>query len=476
MNCTTLDACTSSYNELKARQEAMSGAYDMFWMVLATILVFFMQSGFAMLEAGTVRRMNVSNILFKNAFDPVLAALVWWSCGWGFAFGIDDEGKASNTVNGFIGNGDFFLTSNGHAFDQKNYHSFIFQWAFCATAATIVSGAIAERCYIVAYFTYSLALCGLIYPCVVHWTWSEQGFLSTTNSDFKRINHGMMDFAGSGVVHMVGGFSALAGAFVVGPRKIFDSSTQFAPHDKTLVALGTLILWFGWYGFNCGSTLGLSGNGGLVAGKVGATTTLGAAGGGLGVLLLNLALGNGLLFDPVCNGILAGLVSITAGCAVVEPYGAVIIGIIGGAVYFGATRLVKMAGIDDVLEASAVHGFCGYWGLTAVGFFATEANIEYAYGGTYGHDMVGVFYGGNGKQLGTQLLGGLIIAVWSFTLSLLLFLALKFGGVLRVPDWIEKYGLDDSEHGASAFSKSFQWGGGEVKEMTQKEPIADAEQ
>eukprot|EP01064_Diplonema_japonicum_P004118 TRINITY_DN12702_c0_g1_i1.p1 TRINITY_DN12702_c0_g1~~TRINITY_DN12702_c0_g1_i1.p1 ORF type:complete len:476 (+),score=75.76 TRINITY_DN12702_c0_g1_i1:53-1480(+) len=472
MNCSTIESCNASMVDLQGKLSDMNGAYDVFWVLMSMILVFFMQSGFAMLEAGTVRRMNVSNILFKNAFDPVLAAVVWWICGWGFAMGHDASGIGSDTVNGFIGNGDFFLVSDGEPHDPSNYHSFVFQWAFCATAATIVSGAIAERCYIVAYFVYGTLLCGFIYPVVVHWVWSDQGFLSATNTEFKRINHGLIDFAGSGVVHMVGGFSALAGAYVVGPRKTWNSDAKYVPHDKTLVALGTLILWFGWFGFNCGSTLGLSGDGALVAGKVGATTVLGAAGGGMGVLIMNLVLGQGLLFDPVCNGILGGLVSITAGCSVVEAYAAVIIGLIGGVVYYGSSMLVTKMGVDDVLEASAVHGFCGFWGLTAVGFFATHDNVNRAYGSTYGDDRVGVFYGGNGKQLGTQMLAGAIILTWSLGLSLILFMVLKLTDNLRVPEWVEKSGLDNSEHGASAFSKSFQWVGTELQpKEEQTEPI-----
>eukprot|EP01060_Flectonema_neradi_P017892 TRINITY_DN2473_c0_g1_i1.p1 TRINITY_DN2473_c0_g1~~TRINITY_DN2473_c0_g1_i1.p1 ORF type:complete len:497 (+),score=100.94 TRINITY_DN2473_c0_g1_i1:48-1538(+) len=473
--CTTIECLQPFVEEANASVSGMESAYDIFWVLLATVLVFFMQAGFAMLEAGTVRRMNVSNILFKNAFDPVLAAIVWWACGWGFAYGIDEDGF-NDSPNGFIGNGDFFLTSDGNI--MEDYHSFIFQWAFCATAVTIVSGAIAERCYIFAYFIYSLLLCGFVYPVVVHWMWSSEGFLSPFNTKYARLNVGVLDFAGSGVVHMVGGFSALAGAFVVGPRigwvenqkLLKEASTpeerhaleaKFAPHDKTLMTLGTLILWFGWFGFNCGSTLALSGGAARVAGKVGVTTVLGAAGGGLGALLMTVVFDaeHRLLLDPIFNGILAGLVSVTAGCATIEPYAALLCGAIGGVIYFGSSGLVARLEIDDVLEASAVHGFCGFWGLVATGLFATKQNVKAAYGdSTVMDDMTGAFYGGNGKQLGTQLLGGLLIAVWSFALSFLIFFVLKSTGNLRVPEWTELYGLDNTEHGASAFSKSFQWG------------------
>ncbi|KAJ9448441.1 Ammonium transporter 2 [Diplonema papillatum] len=493
-NCTVgntqCEALFQEYDVLAARKQVSESAYDTFWILLATILVFLMQSGFAMLEAGTVRRMNVSNILFKNAFDPVIAALTWWICGYAFAFGIDEDGVGGGTLNAFIGNGDFFFTSDGHV--EGNYILFLFQWAFCATAATIVSGAIAERCYIVAYFAYSTLLCSLVYPIVVHWVWSTEGWLSPFNSRFDRLNHGMIDFAGSGVVHMLGGFSALAGAFVVGPRlgwvdnkeKLAAATTVeerrqaeavFAPHDKTLMALGTLILWFGWFGFNCGSTVALSGGMAEVAGKVGINTVLGAAGGGLGIMLITVITDpeHRLLLDPVFNGILGGLVSVTAPCATVDPWAAVVIGLLGSGVYFCSANLVTKLNIDDVLDAAAVHGFCGYWGIIAAGIFSTKSNLAKVYGaeGDVLDDMAGFLYGGNGKQFGTQLLGGLVIFVWAFTLSFLLFFGLKLAGHLRVPEWTEMFGLDSEEHGAEAFSKSFHWAGQvEMKERVKEQP------
>eukprot|EP00494_Astrolonche_serrata_P025294 UN25555 len=291
---------------------------DTMWFIIMGVLVFFMQLGFTMLEVGAVRAKNVENILFKNLGDACIGAVVWFILGWAFAYGVSDD------PNEFIGNEDFAVH------EHEYFREWFFQWCFAATAATIVSGAVAERIELHAYFCYTVLMTGFIYPVVVYWVWSGEGWL-TYGKDY-----GIIDFAGSGVVHMVGGFCALAGAVVAGPRK-----GSIEVHSVPFQVFGTLILWFGWYGFNCGSTLGAQ-NGALnVAERVAVTTTLGAASGGLSAMILNKVIHDYWSAVYTCNGILAGLVSITANCHVISPGAAIVIGGLGGMFYTGASFALK---------------------------------------------------------------------------------------------------------------------------------------
>jgi len=414
---------------------------DTLWLLLAAFLVFFMQAGFAMLEVGSVSSKNAKNILLKNLMDVSLGGIFYWALGWGFSYG---------GSNPFIGGTEFFMIGT------EEYRSWLFQFAFAATAATIVSGSVAERTQFRAYFIYSIFLTAFIYPVVVHWVWSTDGFLSAFNSDSaSRIGGGMMDFAGSGVVHMTGGTAALVGAIAVGARHgRFDKATgkpQPKPgHNPVLAALGGFILWFGWYGFNAGSTLIFTGGAQFVAGKVAVTTTLAACGGGLTVLFIGRLATKSFDLSMALNGILAGLVSITAGCSVVDPWSSVLIGIIGGIVYFGFSRLLLRLKIDDPLDASPIHCFCGFWGVLSVGLFATPENVMNAYA-TDSLSNIGVFFGGDGTLFGVQLLGGIIIFCWTALLSSLVFFPLKKLRLLRVTAEVEDAGLDVHKHGGSAY-------------------------
>lgn len=440
---------------------------DILWLLLGAYLVFFMQCGFALLEAGSVRAKNTKNILLKNVLDACVGALVWWSWGYSFAYG--ENGALPNE---FIGGTNFFMANSDDVSPDpaekesgfNNASSFfafwMFQWAFAATAATIVSGAVAERCQFQAYLTYTFVLTGLVYPVVVHWVWSAEGWLSAFRDKdgdgeldilFDQ-SLGMVDFAGSGVVHMTGGGAALMAAIVLGPRYGrfgADGSVIDLPGSSVaLSTLGVLILWFGWYGFNPVSTLVFYGSM-YVASKCAVTTTLAAAAGGVTVLVVDVGFGNPPDVAPALNGILAGLVSITAGCSVVEPYAAAAIGVVGGLVYYFASMALKKMQIDDPLDASPVHFFSGIWGVISVGLFATPANLLNAYGSK---TDVGLLYGGNGAQLGVQLLGAASIAVWTCGISFVLFLMLKVFGILRVPQEEEITGLDISHHGGAAYN------------------------
>ncbi|CAD7698915.1 unnamed protein product [Ostreobium quekettii] len=447
----------------EGRQGQLSTDLDILWLLFGAYLVFFMQCGFALLEAGSVRAKNTKNILLKNVLDTSLGSLVWWA--WGFPFAYGENGDHPNE---FIGGTNLFMSNSNDVsprddevgFNNANrYFAFwLFTWAFATTATTIVSGAVAERCQFRAYVIYTIVLTGFVYPIVVHWAWSTEGWLSPfrVNGDGEKDivfsdTVGLIDFAGSGVVHMTGGAAALMAATVLGAR-YGRFSAEGKPiglpgQSVALATLGVFILWFGWYGFNPVSTAAFY-ESMYVASKCAVTTTLAASAGCSTVLTIHILMNGTPDVLPALNGILAGLVSITAGCSVVEPYGAVLIGMIGGAVYKAASAALLRLRIDDPLDAGPVHFFGGVWGVLSVGFFATPANLRNAYGVDVpmSEDSAGLFYGGNGKQLGVQILAVVAIAAWSCSISLMMFLVLKHYGVLRVPQDEEITGLDVSQH------------------------------
>jgi len=398
------------------------------WMILCGAQVFFMQLGFANLEAGSVSRRNVLNIIFKNVMDACLGSVVWFCLGYGFAWG---DGN-------FLGASSFFNVPYG---DNTNW---FFQWAFCVTASTIVSGAVAERMKLEAYFIYTITITAFIYPAIVHWVWHPEGWASASNPD---ATSPIIDFAGSGVVHMVGGWSGLMGAYIVGPRKgRFEEAPgaeDFTTHSIPLQAFGTLLLWFGWYGFNCGSTVavaGAMGTGALVA----VTTTLSAAAGGLTTAMLGRYLHGKWNIGLVCNGILGGLVSITAPCSVVAPGCALIIGFIGGLLYYGFSQLMLHLKIDDPLDAAAVHGCCGFWGVISVAIFSTkDYMLKAAYDRVADQDL--------GTRFWNQFSVALTIVVWTTALSgLMFFFADKSIGI-RTEGGAMIGGLDYRDFGTSGY-------------------------
>ncbi len=399
-------------------------ALDMIWLVIAAALVFFMQAGFAMVETGLTRAKNASNILMKNLMDFSAGALVFWAVGWALMYGV--------SAGGFIGSSQFFL--NGA--DSTVFRDWMFQVVFAATAATIVSGAMAERTKFKGYLVYSIFISALIYPISGHWIWNGSGWLAQL---------GFHDFAGSTVVHSVGGWTALAGAAVLGARKgkymtINGKTTvrAFPGHNMPLAALGVFILWFGWYGFNAGSTL--SGTD-LIIGRVAVTTTLAAAAGAIGAMFTSWIWFGKPEPSMSMNGALAGLVGITAGCAVVTPLGSIIIGVLAGVVVVAAVEFIdKVLHVDDPVGAISVHGVCGAWGTLAVGLFANTEEVK------------GLFYGGGVRQLGIQALGVLAVFAWVAIVGFALFYLIKKTIGLRVNETEELQGLDVSEHGADAYA------------------------
>jgi len=374
--------------------------------------------------------------------------LGWYFFGWAFAYGnasknkfIGSEGFAGSNFNEY---GDGFLgpdLSEG----QSVQLSWFFQWAFCTAAATIVSGGVAERVKSPTYAVYAFTMASFIYPVVVAWTWGY-GWLSTV------LDVGVMDFAGSGIVHLTGGVSALAGTVVLGPRKgRFEAPDEFAPHNLPLVVLGTFALWFGWYGFNPGSTLGMSSKEtGALAAQVAMNTTLSAATGGLVVFSIRYALMKKYDVGGLCNGILAGLVSITAGCGNVESGSAVAIGFVGAFVYQGASMLLVRLQIDDPVDASPVHGACGIWGTMAAGLFDWGAGFDHFNGWSGwscmqdgdGKCQTGI----GGAAVAAQLVLVLSVIAWAGSLSALAFLGLKVLGLLRIDEDTEDQGIDAKQH------------------------------
>src|SRR6056297_917868 len=411
---------------LKAVVDRFETALDMLWLILAAVLVFFMQAGFAMVESGLSRAKNAGNIMMKNLMDFSAGAVAFWALGWGLMYGA--------SVSGFIGSDQFFLSGA----DSALYRDWMFQVVFAATAATIVSGAMAERTKFGGYLIYSVFISALIYPISGHWIWNG-GWLAEL---------GFHDFAGSTVVHSVGAWAALVGAFFLGARKGKYVKVEgkikvraIPGHSMPLAALGVFILWFGWYGFNAGSTV--SGTDPDIA-HVAVTTTLSAATGAIGAMVTSwLWFGKP---DPSMslNGALAGLVGITAGTWVVAPLGALIIGLVAGVLVVASVEFIdKVLHIDDPVGAVSVHGVCGAWGTLAVGLFADGVNDV---------SIVGLFYGGGAGQLWIQLVGVAAVFAWAVLTAGILFGTLKAAGMLRVNGKEELMGLDIGEHGMESYS------------------------
>ncbi len=404
--------------------EELAISLDTVWMLLAAMLVFWMQPGFALCEAGFTRSKNSVNILMKNFVDFILGSLLFFFVGFGFMFGSDGAG--------FIGApnwGDLSFYKG----DLPVEGFLIFETVFCATAATIVSGAMAERTKFNMYLVYSAVISLLIYPVEGHWTWGG-GWLSEL---------GFHDFAGSAIVHSVGGVLALIGAIALGPRigkYGKDKKSRAIPgHNLALAALGVFILWLGWFGFNPGSQLAASGEVNRTAiSHVFLTTNLAAVSGGAATMFLTWFKYGKPSLSLMLNGILAGLVGITAGCDVVSPWGAVIIGLVCGIVLVFAIEFIDhKLHIDDPVGASSVHGVCGILGTLMTGLLATDG---------------GLFYGGGWHFFGVQALGIVVIDLWAALCGFLLFFGIKKFCGLRVEPRVEEEGLDVYEHGEGCYN------------------------
>ncbi|NJL10205.1 MAG: ammonium transporter [Calothrix sp. SM1_7_51] len=421
------------------------------WTLLAAFLVFGMQVGFTMLEAGFCRSRETVNVLMECIVDTCLCGLLFFAWGFGFMFG---------SGHPLIGLQYFFLNGAPETYGTTGvaFLAFwLFQFAFADTCSTITSGAMIGRTGFIGDLLYSVGVSGFIYPILGHWAWGPDGFLVTmgTKDGFLPfIGTNFRDFAGSTVVHVVGGFTALAGAIVLGPRlgRVFkrDGGGPMLPHDLVIAATGGLILWFGWYGFNPGSTVSAMDFQGI--GRVAANTTLAACGGGLSAMFYAFPKTKKWDLSYTVNGFLAGLVAITCPCYWVNPAGSVIIGIIAGVVVVLAIELLEWLRIDDPIGAVPVHGFCGIWGTLSLGLFATgEFGVTGATGADISAPVRGLFYGGGVTVLSAQIVGCLIVTVSTFSVAMLLMYAVNSTGLLRVSKEGELEGIDIHEHGIPAY-------------------------
>lgn len=416
----------------------LSTGLNTVWMLLAAMLVFFMQPGFALVEAGFTRSKNTANILMKNLVDFMVGSILFWFIGFGLMFGV---GNVFGTPHLFDLDAMDNIIQNGLPIEGF----LIFQTVFCATSATIVSGAMAERTKFSMYLAYTIAISVLIYPVSGHWTWGG-GWLSNADPDsfmMSVFGYTFHDFAGSTVVHSVGGWIALVGAAILGPRLGKygkDGKSKAIPgHNLTLACLGVFILWFGWFGFNPGSQLAAAGYGDQTAiSHVFLTTNLAACTGGFLALIVSWIKYGKPSLSLTLNGILAGLVGVTAGCNLVSPMGAALIGAICGTVMIFAVEFIEhRLKIDDPVGASSVHGVCGSLGTILTGLFAVEG---------------GTFYGGGFGFLGAQIFGVIIVGGWAALMGYIIFKVLDKVHGLRVPARIEEEGLDIYEHGESAYN------------------------
>ena len=415
---------------MKAVESLQSDLWGV-WFLIGAALVFWMQAGFAMVEAGFTRAKNTGNILMKNLMDFCIGTVVFILIGFSLLLGED--------VLGFIGKPGFDIFTSYKDFDWSN---FVFNLVFCATTATIVSGAMAERTKFISYCVYSGVISAVIYPIEAHWIWGG-GWLSQI---------GFHDFAGSCAIHMVGGISALVGAAILGPRigkftkdkngKI-TKVNAIPGHNITIGALGVFILWLGWYGFNGAAAKSVE-----QLGSIFVTTTIAPALATV-VCMIFTWLKYGKPDVSMClNASLAGLVAITAGCDVTDALGAIIIGSVAGLlVCFGVWFLDNVLRVDDPVGAVAVHMMNGIWGTIAVGLFATNSAPGYSIADSKGNELVGLFYGGGFKLLGLQLTGFVSVAAWTVVTITIVFLVIKATLGLRVSEEEEIIGLDPTEHG-----------------------------
>jgi len=422
-------AAPPTVEDLQKAIAALQKQTDIVWTVVAACLVFFMQAGFAMVEAGFTRAKNAGNIMMKNLMDLSMGGVAYWAVGFGLMFGVS---------NGFVGGSNFFANFDNSTVDgQWGFTFWLFQVVFAATAATIVSGAMAERTKFSAYLIYSFMISLLIYPIFGHWAWGNLLNVDNANSGAWLANKGFIDFAGSTVVHSVGGWAALAGAIVVGPRiGKFSKDGKAIPipgHSLTLAALGVFILFLGWFGFNPGSTTAANG----LESRIAVNTLLAGCTGAIACLIVSWFKFGKPDIGMTLNGTLAGLVGITAPCATVTPLGALLIGLLAGVIVFFSVLFFDKIKIDDPVGAISVHGVCGAFGTISSALFHENLFTGKEF------DLMG--------QLTTQLIGVGTCFAWTFGTAFVLFKVISMTIGLRVTREEEIEGLDFCEHGANTY-------------------------
>jgi ammonium transporter, Amt family len=408
------------------------------WVIVAAVLVMFMQAGFAFLEAGLTRMKNVGHIAAKNVLIFALASVVYYLVGFGLAFG--DGGNGLIGGSGFVPSIDELLAIGAAPFSWfgaiPGAAAYLFEVVFCAVSLAIVWGAMAERTRLWVYFVFGIAFT-IIYSVVSHWIWHPDGWLFA---------QGMQDFAGSTVVHYQGALAGLAGALLLGPRigKFSgDGKANAIPgHNMAYTTLGVIILWFGWFGFNPGSTLSVDFGGVGFFAYVALNTNIAAAAGVLGAVITSWVVIKKPDLSMMLNGAIAALVAITAACAFVSPWAAIVIGLVAGAIVVLGVLLVEKVGIDDPIGALAAHGMAGVWGTLSLGFLTLPEQAK-----TLATGSAGLFYGGGLRQLGIQALGLVAVGAFTFTASFVVLWLMKVTVGIRTEPEVESAGLDVSEHG-----------------------------
>jgi len=405
-------------------QSSIENELTIMWITIAGFLVFFMHAGFTLVEAGFTQAKNAVNIAMKNLMAISVGTIVYWFIGYSLMYG--------KTSNGFFRWSGFFT--------EAEPHDLFFQTMFAATCATIVSGAVAGRTKYSVFAIFAVIITGLIYPIAGGWEWNPDGWLNSASfmpTEF-------IDLAGSSIVHAVGGWAALVGAYMVGPRlgKFIKGKVEAIPgHNKTLATLGVMALWFGWFGFNGGSQLAWGGENTVTATTIVLFTNLSAAAGAVGALVTTWILYKKPDIVQTLNGALAGLVSITAGAANMNPYGAFFAGLIGGVIVVFAIEFIeKKLKIDDAIGASSVHGVVGVWGTIVIGLWGIDSK-----------GPIGILNGGGYEQLISQIIGALAYSIWAAIFAFIFFWILNKAVGLRVTREEEVEGLDIAEHGIRAY-------------------------
>ncbi|MEW5318528.1 MAG: hypothetical protein WDW38_009744 [Sanguina aurantia] len=420
------------------------------FILASTYQVFMMQIGFALYAAGVVRAKNLVAILIKSFTDTCIAALMFYIIGYGLQVGIRRNDPRPS--EGFIGQGDFALYSTQTQNPQHPYELWMWQWSFCAVSTTILSGSIAERATFGSYIIYAFFYTAWTYPVIAHWIWSPTGWLSAYNPE-AILGSGAVDYAGSGVVHTVGGIASFVGALFVGARiGRFDNGLSvraFRGNSPSLYLMGTFLLWFGWYGFNPGSRLGIDTyDSAEVVARTAVTSTLSAGSAALTALLIVYHRTHTWDLLATCTGALAGLVAITSGCSVVEPWAAIICGVVAAPCYVYGEVLMEHLRVDDPVSACPLHSLSGLWGLFFTGLMAKESFLVQVYNKPAGQHLMGIFYGGHGQLLLCQVIAMVVIVAWTAVMMSALFGAMRFFGILRVHIEEEALGMDTALCGA----------------------------
>ncbi|MEW5304700.1 MAG: hypothetical protein WDW36_007293 [Sanguina aurantia] len=420
------------------------------FILASTYQVFMMQIGFALYAAGVVRAKNLVAILIKSFTDTCIAALMFYIIGYGLQVGIRRNDPRPS--EGFIGQGDFALYSTQTQNPQHPYELWMWQWSFCAVSTTILSGSIAERATFGSYIIYAFFYTAWTYPVIAHWIWSPTGWLSAYNPE-AILGSGAVDYAGSGVVHTVGGIASFVGALFVGARiGRFDNGLSvraFRGNSPSLYLMGTFLLWFGWYGFNPGSRLGIDTyDSAEVVARTAVTSTLSAGSAALTALLIVYHRTHTWDLLATCTGALAGLVAITSGCSVVEPWAAVICGVVAAPCYVYGEVLMEHLRVDDPVSACPLHSLSGLWGLFFTGLMAKESFLVQVYNKPAGQHLMGIFYGGHGQLLLCQVIAMVIIVAWTVVMMSALFGTMRYFGILRVHIEEEALGMDTALCGA----------------------------